>query len=1306
MMALKVLHAGDGYQYLMRQVATGDILRQGRDPLTAYYHREGNPPGEWIGAGTTTLGIQGEVREDQMQALFGERLHPEANTLIAAALAQGKSFTEAVAEVRLGRKLAQYDTTVPLLTELRAAYERFEQNHQRRPSIQERRDIKENVAAALLSLADPDRTWSDTEIRTYITNELGRARQPVSGFDLVFSQPTKTADIVWALGDHRVRTALEHAHHDAVRTAIAYLESEAAFSRTGKAGIAQIETTGLVATAFVHRESRAGDPNLHTHVAVANTVHCADGRWRTLDSRQLHHVAVSASEVYNAAWERGVTRRLDVRFETRPRGPGKRPVRDIAGIPEEWITGFSQRRSQVEHVYNQLVAQYVRAHGTSPPRTVQLKLAQQAAVTDRPDKGALKPLRQLLADWRDRAHHLRPDLDIQTVINAAVHANPDPLTPDQLDLATLATSVISAVSENRATWTVYHVRAEAERQLRGVRFTDEHHHTTTVETLTHQALTHDCLRLDPEPEPAPQLLSLSTGESVFHRHGQTRYTSHAILDAEQRLLHAARTPRGPTVPTKTLDAVLRRLHRRRPHRQPRIVLNAEQRDLVRSFVSSGKALAIAIGPPGSGKSTAMKAVAHAWKTTGGRVIGLAPSAAAASVLGDVLDIPADTLHRLVHTHDNGLPVDIREGDMLLVDEAGMAGTRMLDRITTLATQRGAVVRLLGDYRQLSAVEAGGALRLLHTDTGGTQLTRLHRFTNPDEAQAILRIRVGDHRAIKWYTDHDRLHGGPQAAILDELFTAWRTDRDNGHTSIMSADTTDVVAELSARAQTELRATGDVEPTGILLRDGNLAGRGDTIVTRRNDRTLRPRLHDHVKNGDLWTVLRRNPDGSLKARHHKHHGSITLPAHYVKHFVELGYAATIHRTQGLTVDNAHATLSPHATRELATVALSRGTNQNHLYLDTTQLLTPDEPATLPGDLYYRHRQTQAAQGALATILNREGAELSATEILREAQEAPHRLDTQVPEYEHALAVYHGIDHETQAENWVTQAIPDLADHILSDEAWPALRTALHEAHDTGHNPTTLLHNRTHERELHTADNITRVLHHRITTYLDHTPPPDFDHATTPATGPTTTLPPWIPPPPHTDQPPTDTTHTELRDWLHTKADRITNRIDQLTQQTLATHPTWLTHLGPPPDNPAEHQQWRATIGHIAAYRERWNISHTEPAPLGTEGRGLQKRTHRWLSTLLTTIAENQTSPNLEPALPDEDALAEAAAVADPAQQPPAVEQGQLHLTSIKARALRLRQQASKAGRHPEPTTNQPMDGPRADNPKNQPKLGGP
>ena len=372
---------------------------------------------------------------------------------------------------------------------------------------------------------------------------------------------------------------------------------------------------------------------------------------------------------------------------------------------------------------------------------------------------------------------------------------------------------------------------------------------------------------------------------------------------------------------------------------------------------------------------------------------------------------------------------------------------------------------------------------MHTAVGGTELTEVRRFVDTNEARAVLGVRVGDPRAVQWYAQNNRLHGGVKAAVLDELYTAWRADRDAGRTSIMSSDNADVVAELSARAQHDLRAAGRVEHTGVPLRDGNQAGCGDTIVTRLNTRTLRPRLTEHVKNGDLWTVLHRVEDGRLHVRNLQHRGTITLPAQYVAQHVELGYAATIHRTQGLTVQTCHGHLSVRATRELATVAVSRGTEENHLYLDTDQVLALDEPALLPGDLYYRHRNNVGAREAFGAILRHEGAQKSATEELREALEVPFRLWQQVPEYEHGMLLYRGEDATARAEQWVRDAVPDLATAILADHAWPALHAVLQEVCDLGHDPVVVLARRAQERELDTAGSTAKVLHHRVTTHLD-------------------------------------------------------------------------------------------------------------------------------------------------------------------------------------------------------------------------------
>ncbi len=141
------------------------------------------------------------------------------------------------------------------------------------------------------------------------------------------------------------------------------------------------------------------------------------------------------SETYNSLVEQGLIDRLGVRFVEMPAGAGKRPVREIDGIPGEWLTGFSRRRSQVESHYDRLVAEYVRDHGHSPPRSVQHKLAQQATLTDRPEKTELRTLAEQVKDWTHRAHELLPGVDIPARIGACLHRTDPAIGPDLREVA-------------------------------------------------------------------------------------------------------------------------------------------------------------------------------------------------------------------------------------------------------------------------------------------------------------------------------------------------------------------------------------------------------------------------------------------------------------------------------------------------------------------------------------------------------------------------------------------------------------------------------------------------------------------------------------------------------------------------------------------------------------------------------------------------------------------------------------------------------------------------------------------------------
>ncbi|MFE7779453.1 AAA family ATPase, partial [Streptomyces sp. NPDC057445] len=370
------------------------------------------------------------------------------------------------------------------------------------------------------------------------------------------------------------------------------------------------------------------------------------------------------------------------------------------------------------------------------------------------------------------------------------------------------------------------------------------------------------------------------------------YTTRTLLAAEMRLLAAARTLVVPSVSRSTFSRVAAL------HRGP---MDSGQRELARSFALSERLLLAGLGPAGAGKTTAMRLVAAATDAAGHRLIPLAPSSRAAKVLGTDLNRPAHTLHSWLHQRrwaaegkTVGEEFRLRRGDVVLVDEGGMAGTLLFDEILADAAACGAVVRLLGDTHQLAAVEAGGALRLIARAGGTVELDRLHRFRVPGEADASLLLRDGDdHReAFSWYRAGGRIVAGDLEAMCDAVFAAWDRDTGRGRTSLMTAADTATVTALNLRAQASRIAARDVDTRSTArLRAGLQAHVGDVIVTRLNRRRMTLRGgRDFVKNGDTWTIQKILASGDAIVKNTGHHGRIRLPAHYLASQCELGYAS--------------------------------------------------------------------------------------------------------------------------------------------------------------------------------------------------------------------------------------------------------------------------------------------------------------------------------------------------------------------------------------------------------------------------------
>ncbi|MCY7290079.1 MAG: relaxase domain-containing protein [Cryobacterium sp.] len=1184
-MTVHVLHAGDGYTYLTRQVAAGDnSVRRGQD-LTDYYSAEGNPVGEWLGSALTTLEVVGAVSEAQMKALFGAGLHPDATALIAAAIANGATPEDALRRARLGRRFPQlkptsdgWDKAVEL------AYAEFRDQHGRSPEVGVERDlIRWNLAAARVAAA-VNRPGTDAEIATHLSQMGKSPRQPVAGYDLVFT-PVKSVSVLWALGDLDTARQVHDAHTAACRAVITWLEREAGVTRVGAAGIAQVDTHGFVAAAFEHRDSRTGDPNLHTHVAVSTKVQGLDGRWRSLDGRVLHALGVTASEMYNTLVEQELRTRLGVTFVDETRGKNKRPVREIAGIRPELRQTFSSRRAAIEDVYETLVREYVSKHGHTPPKTVQFSLAQRATLETREGKAPPKSLDRQRAEWR----HIAIGIIGETAVDALPSIVAQPYRPTQSDLSVanlsmddLAAEVLRRVENSRATWRRSHVAAEAQRVARTVanvrRDVDP---TDLADQLTHIVIGKGVAVAAPERNPVPEQLQRQDGESIYRVHGTDRYTSTRILNIEDRLVDAATIRAGFTVDETTFATTVAALNARSAY-----PLDRSQVELAHRFATGGHLLEVGIGPAGTGKTTSMRAFARSVEAGGGRVLALAPTACASTVLAEEIEIEAETAHKLVDVHRNGSPEQqqsdqyrIDHNTVLLIDEAGMASTPLLAEVLDLAQQHGATVRLLGDPAQLAAVESGGALRLLEQKIGASYLDQVRRFLNPAEADASLLLRDGNTQALDFYVTGQRTRGGIRASMLEEIYAAWATDRQNGRHSIMVAGTNDEVAALNARARLDLVMQGLVGRDGAILHDGNKAGVNDVIVTRHNDRRLRTNQgKDFVANGDLWTV-RNTDNGQLKVQSLRHGGMLTLPAEYVANSVELGYAATINRVQGMTVDTSHILVDPQTTsREQLYVAATRGRESNRMYAVVEETLQADGHAP-------DHLRTSVVD-ALTRVLVRESAERSAHEEIQVAQDAAASLSTLLPAYEDALwRVYdpHQLD---RMEVIVRDALPRaIADSVVHDEAWTHLasRLAAHELNgvDVRAKLTEVLEPGDSAAGS-TVQSFAKVYHYRIGIPASR----NFD----------THLPTWIPSVPidiHDDG--------DVRQWLLRQENLIQERIQTLLSEARSCPQPWLLNLRPASEGPSseegmQQREWMRNVGNIVAYRDLHHITDLD-SPLG-------------------------------------------------------------------------------------------------------------
>jgi hypothetical protein len=696
---------------------------------------------------------------------------------------------------------------------------------------------------------------------------------------------------------------------------------------------------GLVAAAFLHRTSRAGDPQLHTHVLVANMTRGPDDRWTALDGRRLYAHAKTAGYLYQAQLRTELVRRLGVEWTQVHNGTA-----EIAGIPAPVLRAFSRRRIEIEQALADRGERSARA-------------AQVATLDSRQAKDYHVSPESLRDRWTTQARRLGFDRDglAATLQRAEVRELPDGAR------AAGAAAIASprGLTRDRASFTRRDViQAWCDRLPQGA-------DVATAESLADEFLDSEHsvpLASDVRGLTHSDVIRRADGRVIAATADERRHSTPELLAVEKRLVAGAlgRSDEGVGVVNEsTVDAALRL----------RPTLSEEQVAMVRRLTRDGHGVQVVTGKAGTGKTFALDAAREAWQAEGYIVIGAAVARRAARELEDGAGIESTSLAALLQDVRAGGDMGLPDRAVVVVDEASMAGTRDLAELLEHADAARAKVVLVGDPHQLPEIDAGGAFRALITRTSPIELTENRRQEEEWEREALDLLREGGaHEAVARYERHGRVVLGEGAEDMrTRLVADWWKAAGEGDAA-MIAMRRDDVADLNGRARALMRASGHLGPDALRIGDRAFAV-GDRVVTLKNAR------HLGVVNGTRGVVTGFDAHAVALAVRTSDGRDVTLPRGYLEarserggRTLDHGYAITGHKAQGMTTGKAFVLGTDDLYREWGYVAMSRGSVENHLYVVAPRARDRDEYApeenrrdpleALVTSLEYSHAQTAA------------------------------------------------------------------------------------------------------------------------------------------------------------------------------------------------------------------------------------------------------------------------------------------------------------------------------------------------------------
>jgi conjugative relaxase-like TrwC/TraI family protein len=1213
-----MLSISSGYDpgYLTRAVAAGR-----ENYYLSAVAEHGEPPGIWTGLGCPELGLPvgSEVDNKVMERLYGSFIDPR----------------DPAGTATLGRAPSRFagnsDKVAALIRELLAAEP--EATPERRDEII-MRALKEQRAAVYFF----DATFSvpksvsllhaSFQVRAQQARDAGRAEEA--------EQWDARAQVVW--------DAITAAN----RAMLGYLQREAGYSRAGyhsKGSGRFADAHEWVIASFPQHTSRDDDPQLHVHNAILNRVLREDPlasrpgdrrAWRTLDGAVLYAAKPAAGAIAERTLSECLSARLGVRTLARADGNGW----EIDGVSEAVRDQFSSRRRAIEPRVQKLIEEYERKHGKAPDARAVWSMAQFVTLDSRQPKEHSAPSREtLLARWEAQSRRAETQAlsDIPDAALGRGDTDAGARPPSGAEIERILLAAVADTQQRKATFTRYELTRMINRYLPdflgglpGERV------TRLLEELASEALrpggpAEAVLLTVPEMVPVPQAYRRADGMSLWCRHGAEVYTTRGQLDTETRLLRAAAQCGAPGVEPDRAAAALgadrarveARLWREHARSgavdEPGSAVNAadgagdapgdmdsplssagltdDQVQAAYGVLTSGRAIDILVGPAGTGKTRTVAKIAEAWQEAGaGRVVGLATSTNAAHALAAEGLTESNNLARFlgrVRDSDRGrghLPV--RPGDLLVVDEASMVPTTDLAAVEAIATRWGAKILLTGDTEQLSAPEAGGAMRLLADEHGYYQLRTVQRFEQEWERAASLRLRDGDADVLAEYDQRGRILDGTREQMADAAYQRWLADHLSGKSSVLLTTTNAQATELSRRARDELAALGLVVAGDVAeLADGNVAGVGDLIVARQNARIEAGQAGRRLANRDVLRIDGWDEVGEERVAQVRRAAGLDpltgevlwsdtfeLPEDYIERHADLAYAGNVHVAQGRTVDTAHMLVDETAGRESLYVGMSRGRERNTAYVVTERVhLANLSPQPRPAPEIEDPGEGKDAGprphriAVLADVLEREQADQAATDVMRQELDRAASLATLAPMWADMTRTHAVRQYEKAI---LSLLAPDEWRRYEQDVERGTLTRLLRAAELAGHDVGRVLGRAIQGRDFGGAHSIAAVLHGRVRRIVG-TPEPLVSGG-------------------YAERTPVIEDPVANR-FARGLAAVMDERVSLLGNRAAVDRPVWaLRYLGEVPADPVERADWVRCAGTAAAYREERGYTHETQA----------------------------------------------------------------------------------------------------------------